>query len=437
LGLTVKEAAEHMGVRVPDLIKGVRGLMSDDKIAEPIEKGILRAKYDLHIFRDGTIRYDLINVPLTHFKPREIGVTVEKIRELGYTKDIHGKEITSEEQIIEIFPQDIIIHNDSAKFLISVARFIDEELERFYGLNSFYNVNSREDLLGKLVLALAPHTSAAIIGRIIGFTKARACLAHPYFHQTKRRNADGDQDSVMLLMDVLLNFSQAYLPSSRGGRMDAPLVFTTVLKPDEIDTEVYSMDICWQYPIELYEKSSNFVPPEAVNIECVENRLGTAEQYCNFGFTHETENFCDGPEYSTYVRLKTMEEKLITQAELQSRIKAVDLKDSLTRVIETHLLPDIIGNTRAFSRQEFRCTNCNAKYRRIPLNGKCKKCDNGNLILTIAPGSVRKYLEIVKKLVKAYSLSDYLKQRIDLIEEEIESVLKDESMKQKSLSEFA
>jgi DNA polymerase II large subunit len=437
LDLIIKDALERLGVKLPNPVKGVRGLMSNDKIAEPIEKGILRAKHNLHIFRDGTIRYDLINVPLTHFKPKEIGVSVEKLRELGYTKDIHGKELVSDEQTLELFPQDIIIHNDAAEFLVVVSRFIDEELEKFYGLKPFYNIRDKEGLIGKLVLALAPHTSAAIIGRIVGFTRARACFAHPYFHQTKRRNADGDQDSVMLLMDVLLNFSQAYLPGSRGGRMDAPLVFTTVLTPNEIDTEVYSMDICWRYPLELYEKSLSFAPPEAVNIECVENRLGTASQYCGFGYTHETSDFCAGPEYSTYVRLKTMEEKILTQAKLQSRIKAVNLKDSLTRVIETHLLPDIIGNTRAFSRQQFRCTNCNAKCRRIPLNGKCLKCGKENLILTIAQGSVEKYLEIAKKIAREYGLSDYLKQRVELIEEEIGSIFKSPIASQKSLIEFA
>ncbi|MCX6802870.1 MAG: hypothetical protein NT067_07225, partial [Candidatus Diapherotrites archaeon] len=106
------------------------------------------------------------------------------------------------------------------------------------------------------------------------------------------------------------------------------------------------------------------------------------------------------------------------------------------RLIVSHFMPDIIGNTRAFGRQEFRCTNCNAKYRRIPLSGKCSKCEKGNLILTIAPGSVIKYLDIVKKIVKTYGLSDYLSQRIALIEEEINSVFKDDSVSQKSLGDY-
>jgi len=433
----VRGEAERMGIRVPELVKGVRGMINAGKVAEPIGKGLLRARHDLHIFRDGTIRYEAINNPLTHFKPEEINASIEKLKELGYEKDIHGKPLKEPGQVVELLPQDLIVPEDSGDFFVKVSRFIDEELEKFYGLEKHFKAKDRSGLIGELVLGLAPHTSAAIIGRIVGYTKARGCFAHPYFHQTKRRNCDGDQDSLMLLLDGLLNFSQEYLPESRGGRMDAPLVFTIALRPDEIDTEVYEMETCSGYPLDLYIKALGFSPPNIAEIETVESRLGSERQYSGFGFTHATGSFSAGPVVTRYVQLQSMEEKIFAQAKLQSKIAAVDLKDSLERVVVSHFMPDIIGNTRAFGRQEFRCTNCNAKYRRVPLSGKCSKCDKGNLILTIAPGSVVKYLEIVKRIVNEYSLSDYLKQRIDLIEEEIDSVLKDESTKQKSLGEFA
>jgi len=437
LDILVRGEAERLGIKVPKLVKGVRGMINAKKIAEPIGKGLLRARHDLHIFRDGTIRYEVINNPLTHFKPEEIGTSIEKLKELGYTKDIHGKPIERQEQVIEILPQDIIIPEEGGDFFVKVSRFVDEELEKFYKMPKKFNALNRKDMVGELVLGLAPHTSAAIVGRILGYSKARGCFAHPYFHQTKRRNCDGDQDSLLLLMDGLLNFSQEYLPSSRGGRMDAPLVFTIALRPDEIDTEVYEMETCWEYPLELYTKALEFAPPELKSIEIIESRLDSPKQYSGFGFTHKTSAFDKGPSMTKYVQLDSMEDKVFAQARLQSKIKAVDLKDSIERVVITHFMPDIIGNTRAFCRQEFRCTNCNKKYRRLPLSGKCTGCDKGNIILTIAPGSVKKYLRIVKKIVNTYDLSEYLKQRIDLIEEEIESILKDESMKQKSLSEYA
>ncbi|MBI2598337.1 MAG: hypothetical protein HYW50_04025 [Candidatus Diapherotrites archaeon] len=103
----------------------------------------------------------------------------------------------------------------------------------------------------------------------------------------------------------------------------------------------------------------------------------------------------------------------------------------------SHFLPDITGNARSFSRQNFRCTKCNAKYRRIPLKGECTKCKKGNIILTIAHGSVIKYLEIAKKIVSKYGLSNYLRQRIDLIEQEVKSLFTDEKKSQKSLLEYA
>jgi DNA polymerase II large subunit len=431
------QASRKLGMKMPELVKGVKGMINKNKISEPIEKGFLRAKYDLHVFRDATIRYEAINAPITHFKPKEIGLSIEKAKELGYEKDIEGKQLETPEQLLELMPQDIIILEAGGEFFLKITKFIDELLARFYKQETFFNYNSKEQLIGELVLALAPHTSAAIVGRIIGFTKAKACFGHPYFHQTKRRNIDGDQDSLMLLMDGLLNFSQSYLPSSRGGRMDAPLVFTVALKPTEIDDEVYNMETCWQYPLELYENAQKLLPPDIKNLERVENRLGKKSQYSGLGFTHKTSEFDAGPKISKYIILGSMEEKIKGQAKLQNKIAAVDGKDALERVMVSHFLPDIIGNTRAFSRQTFRCTNCNTRYRRIPLTGQCNQCDKGNIILTIAQGSVRKYLEIAKEIAVTYELGNYLKQRLDLATKEIDSVFKSDKQEQKRLLEFA
>ncbi|MDP2973955.1 MAG: DNA polymerase II large subunit, partial [Candidatus Diapherotrites archaeon] len=213
LGLTMQQAAQNLGIKVPDLVKGVKGTINKDKVTEPMEKGLLRAKHDMHIFRDATIRYEVINAPLTHFTPAEIGISIARLRELGYSKDSEGKELENEKQLVELMPQDIIIHEQAGEFFAKETKFIDELLQRFYKIQPYFNATKKEDLIGQLLLGLAPHTSAAIVGRVIGFTKARCCFAHPFFHQTKRRNIDGDQDSLLLLMDALLNFSHSYLPS--------------------------------------------------------------------------------------------------------------------------------------------------------------------------------------------------------------------------------
>ncbi len=247
-------------------------------------------------------------------------------------------------------------------------------------------------------------------------------------------DCDGDQDSVLLLMDALLNFSHSYLPAHRGGRMDAPLVFTVALNPREVDDEVCVIEIVKEYPLELYEKALEYSNPNLKSIATIETRFDQDDQYEGFNFTHNVETFDEGPKTTRYVTLKSMSDKVKRQAVLQSKIKAVHLKDSLERVLMSHFFPDIIGNTRKSGRQAFRCTACNESYRRIPLIGKCK-CGN-KLILTVSQGNARKYLEISKEIIKTYGLGDYLLQRIQLIECEINSIFKNQSIQQKSLIEF-
>jgi DNA polymerase II large subunit len=425
----------HEGT-LPDTIKGVKGMISEIKEVEPIEKGILRAKHGVHIFRDGTSRFELLNAAITHFKPVEINLSVEKVLSLGYKRDIYGKEITDVNQIIEIFPQDIIVNETCGDWLVKVSQFCDELLVKFYKQHAFYNAKTKEDLIGHITLGLAPHTSAAVNSRILGYTKARLGFGHPYFVCAKRRNVDGDQDSLLLLMDALLNFSQKYLSMKSGGRMDAPLVFTIAINPSEVDDEVHKMESVWNFPIDLYEKSQNVCEPN-IDIETIKDRLGKEKQYSGIGFTHDTELFDEGPKMSRYVQLKSMDEKIQRQNNLQKKIMAVNAKDALEKVMGSHFLPDIIGNARAFSRQTFRCTSCNEIYRRVPLSGKCYKCGKSTIILTIHEGSVRKYLKIAQNMARQENLSPYLIQRLDMIEKEIDSVFKSDTVKQKSLFEFA
>ena len=98
----LNDAFESVNVRRLDSVKGVKGLISEDKFPEPLEKGILRARNDVYTYRDGTIRHDSTDLPMTHFIPREVGVPYERIVEMGYTEDIYGDPITSDNQIVEI-----------------------------------------------------------------------------------------------------------------------------------------------------------------------------------------------------------------------------------------------------------------------------------------------------------------------------------------------
>jgi DNA polymerase II large subunit len=597
-------ALERLGIRDASvqLVKGVKLLMSRERCAEPIEKGILRSRNGLFVFKDGTIRYDMIDLPLTHFRPQEIGTPVERLQALGYQEDIHGRPLADPSQVLELRPQDILISERCADYMMKVTLFIDELLDRFYGLPPFYQVHKREDLIGHLLVGLAPHTSAGVLARLIGFSRANVGYAHPFFHAAKRRNCfqgdtrieihdgdgwrkqtikqfvlenfdisapgldrvgtyysdprrsffirsidtsgairmrritsvsvhkspqawirfetdrkksivvtpehamlvwdlnylkkimamevkvgdcvpvfagptpineriavreilpateptvycvtvetdhtmeangiftgqcDGDEDCVMLLMDCLINFSRSYLPETRGGTMDAPLVITSRIDPMEIDKESHNLDVGAGYPRELYEKALVFAHPKELekSIDRVERRLGTPRQLEGFLFTHDTSDISAGPLESTYQEMETMQEKLDEMLRIARMIRAVDADDVAERVLNTHFIPDLMGNLRAFSNQSVRCSKCNQKYRRIPLAGKCLKC-GGNIIPTVHEASVKKYLEISRQVCADFRVSEYTRQRIEAIDLAIQSTFEKETEQQLGLADF-
>ena len=436
LASMLKKASDNVKVRRVDEFKGVMGMISESKLPEPLEKGILRAKNEVFTFKDGTIRHDSTDLPLTHFIPKEIGVTVEKLLEMGYEHDCYGNPIENEDQIIELKVQDIVISDNCGEYLLRTAQFIDDELVRFYDMEAFYNVKEKSDLIGHLVAGLAPHTSAGVLGRIVGFTKALGCYAHPYFHSAKRRNCDSDEDAVMLLLDALINFSKSYLPNTRGGSMDAPLVLSSRIDPEEIDDESHNLDIFERFPVEFYEKTYSPLKPAEVleYIDNVEKHLGTPEQYEGLMFSHHTSNIHAGPTVCLYKRLPSMREKVEAQISLAETIRAVDQRGVVEKVLSSHFLPDIMGNSRAFSKQKVRCTKCGAKYRRMPLTGKCR-CGS-NLTLSVSKGSVTKYLEISQELVNRYPVSHYLKQRLEIQEYGIKSLFESYKSRQSSLDVF-
>jgi DNA polymerase II large subunit len=335
-------------------LRAVLGLTSDLKIPEYLGKGILRAKHDVYCYRDGTARFDVTDAPLTHFRPREVGVPVSKLRELGYFSDHKGAPLVSDMQILELKVQDLIVPENCADYMVRVGRFVDDSLEKIYKKERFYNFKAPEDIIGQLVIGLAPHTSAGIIGRIVGFTNASVCYAHPYWHAAKRRNCDGDEDAIILVLDALINFSKDYLPAGRGGFMDAPLVLSVILNPKEVDDESHNMEVCYRYPAEFYEMVAEAQHPKAVQhlVDIVGTRLGKEAQYEGFGFTHDTSSIDDGPRNTRYKTLGTMAEKLEAQLQLAVLLDAVDSKDVAERVLSHHFLRDIRGNLRAYSTQK-------------------------------------------------------------------------------------
>ncbi|WP_084510116.1 DNA-directed DNA polymerase II large subunit [Haloplanus natans] len=616
LGERYREALDTVGEREAtfEILKGVKGLTSANKTPEPMEKGVLRAKHGVSSFKDGTVRYDMTDLPVTAVRPEELDVTAEDFRELGYETDIDGDPLRFDDQLVELKVQDIVLSDGAAQHLLQTADFVDDLLTEFYDLPPFYEVEKRQDLVGELVFGMAPHTSAAVVGRVVGFTSAAVGYAHPYFHAAKRRNCfhpetkvwyrdengawhherierlveerltdpetddfgtlvqeldgdvhvpsiddggeqvlkpveavskhrapdhlveietrsgravtvtpdhemlrwddgierveareltvgdelpppldreptadtnrshleadggsgdsdevetvrivrstvehtycltvadthtlyandiplaqcDGDEDCVMLLMDGLLNFSQEFLPDQRGGRMDAPLVMSSRIDPTEIDDEAHNMDVVREYPLEFYEATREMADPEAVDIEIAEASLDTETEYHGFDHTHDTSNIALGPDLSAYKTLGSMMEKMDAQLNLARKLRAVDETDVAERVIEYHFLPDLIGNLRAFSRQETRCLDCGESYRRMPLSGDCREC-GGRVNLTVHEGSVNKYLDTAIQVAEEFGCRPYTKQRLEVLEKSIESVFQNDRNKPSRLDDF-
>ena len=435
----VTKAMNNTKVGVLPKIKGIKELKSKNKIPECLEKGILRAKRDLRVYKDGTLRYDMIDLPITHFYPREIGLTLEKTKELGYTEDIDGKELTSIDQLVEIKVQDLIVSERAGNWLIKVSNFVDDELSKLYGMEPFYNLspNSKpEELIGNLLICLSPHTSAGVLTRLIGFTSAKAQYAHPFLHAAKRRNCDGDEDSIMLLVDGLLNYSDSFVPTTRGGTMDIPRVLSTRIDPLEIDSEAHNIELNSNYPLEFYENSEKKEISNSVTkfLDLVSGRLESPDQYENYNFTHSSSSINMGPVESKYVTLGSMAEKALASLELASKTRASNATYVAEQTIEKHFIRDIIGNLRSFTTQGVRCKKCNTKFRRPPLKDTCS-C-GGKLQLNISPASVSKYRKIATDISERYGSRPFIKQRLELAFNAIEDTLENEQIKQMDLGAF-
>ena len=437
-----KEKLRLSDGEIPPLIKGVRGTSSENHTIEPLAKGILRALFDLQVNKDGTIRFDATEMPLVSFKPKEISVSFEKLKELGYTKDALGKELIGDNQILELKPHDILLPSSpdsperADEIFMSICNFIDELLVRFYGMKPLYNVKKREDLVGKLGVCIAPHNCAGVVCRIIGFSNTLGLFASPFMHAAIRRDCDGDEAAIMLLGDVLLNFSKEFLPSHRGGTQDAPLVLNAKINAGEVDAELFDFELVDEYPLELYKKAEQRKHSSSIRVYDVRKALKEGKDaFTNLGYTHDTSNINEGVFCSNYKLLATMQEKVRHQMELVEKIRAANTSETARLVIERHFIKDMRGNLRKFSTQQFRCVKCNEKMRRPPLSGDCSKC-HGKIIFTTHEGGVKKYLGPALELAKRYNLSPYIKQTLELTKRHIDSVFGKEPETQETIEKW-
>jgi DNA polymerase II large subunit len=194
------------------------------------------------------------------------------------------------------------------------------------------------------------------------------------------------------------------------------------------------MEVGRKFPLEFYEKSLEYTNPKNIEkiIDIVNHRLGCKSQFEGLAFTHPTSDINKGPKISRYKELKTTKEKISAQLELAEKTEAADVRDEARRLLNTHFIPDVIGNLRSFATQQFRCMKCNAKYRRIPLVNQCIKC-GGRLVLTVTEGGITKYLGLALDIVKKYDLDIYTKQRLLLAQDYVESIFTSDKGRQLKL----
>ena len=242
-------------------------------------------------------------------------------------------------------------------------------------------------------------------------------------------------------MDGFLNFSKEYLPTTRGSKMDAPLVLVTRLNPMEVDDEAFNLDYTFVYPLDFYEQTQYGVAPTSLKtpIARIEDVLGTMKQFQSVPFSHYTEIIATGPLVTKYKTIPSMKEKLDAQMYLAEIIEAVDEKFVAEQVLSRHFVPDLAGNLRAFAKQGVYCGACRTKYRRIPLSGKCQnlKCPKPeSLRLNVNAASVFKYLEIAQELIDKYKLRPYIQDRLDRLKLGIYGLFPADDEKQLDLSDF-
>ncbi len=115
-------------------------------------------------------------------------------------------------------------------------------------------------------------------------------------------------------------------------------------------------------------------------------------------------------------------------------IDSIDTNEVVSDLITTHIIPDIVGNLMSYTTQIFMCVLCGKKYRRPPLFQHCI-CGH-NITQTVTRTSIEKPLQLAVRLIKKYSVDDYIKDRIITLCDEMELVFGKENNTQPLISDY-
>jgi len=219
--------------------------------------------------------------------------------------------------------------------------------------------------------------------------------------------------------------------------MDAPLLVQPIVIPQEVQRQAHNFEVVKELPLSFFEATlAREKASEVKGVETLKSRLETEKQFYGHYFTHNTSTLTTSKSRSAYSTLGSLLEKLDMQIRTADIIDAIDPNEVVSMVMTTHLLPDIMGNLRAYSGQSFRCTTCGASYRRIPLSQICNECGS-KLIQTMTRPSVKKYLKLAKRLLGKYQIDPYLRGRVLGLLDELELVFGKEESDQALLTDYA
>lgn len=384
---------------------------------EPLIKGILRSKYRIPVSKDGTFRIVNPNLATTHFRIREIGITLEEANKLGYVNDEKGVPYNLD-SIIPLNANDVIISYKAADYLLKGFLYLDELVQTYYDQKEPYlDPHSYKDLLGVLLYSISPHTSNGVVNRIIGFIENYGVYAHPLVVVARRRDLDGDIDAYGPLLDLGLNGSMEYVSKNRtGALMSIPLSLSTKFLLDQVGKEILEREVCSDY-YDAFDGLSNNRKYKPIELK----KISRVEDFVSKGLS-EKEYLYNTPRFiltnynskNLYRDLGSSVEKVSEVIKLMNILPDVNPSKTATGLIEGHLLPDIIGNLNAYFRQKLKCDYCKKIFNVNPLTKKCLYCNIGNMKYTVYPGMVTKYLKIINQIRsnKDIKLSNVLQQRI-------------------------
>jgi len=164
---------------------------------ENLGKALVRQYHSLMARRTGVVTVKVNMQLATDGRDRNVGVA-------------HAKKSGSELKVGEI-----MLPARAANTLLEASRFIDEELERVYGLKPYYNLQSVSDLLGRSIVGLDAGLRVGLLGRVVGILQGESGLSRDEWIFTINRAAPSLSVNIALLADLLLNFSGRYVYPAR------------------------------------------------------------------------------------------------------------------------------------------------------------------------------------------------------------------------------